>query len=141
MQKSGAVAPFTKILDRYEPRIYKGITERIFKERNKEHKKTFNNLGKKNDSKLSEEVWRIKELGGNPQVTWKILQKSKTYNPQARRCALCLTEKLAIAEHEGKDILNKRSEIVAKCRHQLKYQLAQIDSKDWRQINDVNDVK
>ena len=117
-------------LPRYEPRIYKGITERIFKERNKEHKKTFNNLGKKNDSKLSEEVWRIKELGGTPQVTWKILQKSKTYNPQARRCALCLTEKLAIAEHEGKDILNKRSEIVAKCRHQLKYQLAQIDSKD-----------
>ena len=117
-------------LPRYEPRIYKGITERIFKERNREHKKTFNNLGKKNDSMLSEEVWRIKELGGTPQVTWKILQKSKTYNPQARRCALCLTEKLAIAEHEGKDILNKRSEIVAKCRHQLKYQLAQIDSKD-----------
>ena len=99
----------------------------------------FNNLGRKNDSKLSEEVRRIKELGGIPQVTWKILLKSKSQNPQARRCALCLTEKLAIAEHEGKDILNKRLEKVAKCGNQLKYQLAQIDSKDWRQIND--DVK
>ena len=87
-------------------------------------------MGKKNDSKLSEEVWRIKEAGGTPIVKPKILQKSKTYNPQAKRCALCLTEKLAIAEHEGKDILNKGSKIVAKCNHQLKYQLAQIDSKD-----------
>ena len=51
-------------LPRYETRIYKGITERAFKERNTEHKKAFNNLRKKTDSKLSEEVWRIKELGG-----------------------------------------------------------------------------
>ena len=123
-------ATVTSDLPRYEARIYKGITERFFKERNKEHKQSFNNPGKKTDSKLSEEVWRIKEAGGTPLVTWKILKKSKTYNPQAKRCALCLTEKLAIAEHEGKDILNKRSEIVAKCRHQLKYQLAQIDTKD-----------
>ena len=122
-------ATVTSDLPRYEARIYKGITERFFKERNKEHKQSFNNPGKKTDSKLSEEVWRIKEAGGTPLVTWKILKKSKTYNPQAKRCALCLTEKLAIAEHEGKDILNKRSEIVAKCRHQLKYQLTQIDTK------------
>ena len=117
-------------LPQYEQRIYKGITERVFKERNKEHKQTFNNPRKKTDSKLSEEIWRIKDAGGTPQLTWKILERSKSYNPQAKRCTLCLTEKLAIAEHRGRDILNKRSEIVAQCRHQLKYQLAQIDSKD-----------
>ena len=107
-------------LPRYETRIYKGITKRIWKERYKKHRQAFNNPNKKTDSMLSEEDWRIKDAG----VTWRILQRSKEYTPQARRCALCLTEKLAIAEHEGRDILNKRSEIVAKCRHQLKYELS-----------------
>ena len=40
------------------------------------------------------------------------------------------TEKSAIVEHEGRNILNKRTEIVAKCRHLLKYELSQKDSKD-----------
>ena len=111
-------------LPRYETRTYKGITKRIWKERYKEHRQAFNNITKRTDSMLSEEVWRIKDAGGTPEVTWRILQRSKAYTPQSRRCALCLTEKLAIAEHEGRDILNKRSEIVAKCRHQFKYQLS-----------------
>ena len=115
---------------RYEARTYKGITERTFKERFKEHNKTFRDPKRKAESELSKEVWNIKEAGGTPVVTWCILQKSRTYNPTARRCALCLTEKLAIAEHTGKDLLNKRSEVVAKCRHQFKYQLENIDSKD-----------
>ena len=122
-------------LPRYETRIYKGITKRIWKERFKEHKKAFNNPAKRTDSMLSEEVWRIKEAGGTPEVTWRILQKSKSYTPQARRCALCLTEKLAIAEHEGRDMLNKRSEIVAKCRHQFMYELANKDNDNLRQTN------
>ena len=71
-------------LPRYETRIYKGITKRIWKERFKEHKKAFNNPAKRTDSMLSEEVWRIKEAGGTPEVTWRILQRSKAYTPQAR---------------------------------------------------------
>ena len=115
---------------RYEARTYKGITERTFKERFKEHNKTFRDSKLKADTELSKEVWNVKDAGGTPVITWRILQKSRTYNPTAQRCALCLTEKLAIAEHTGKDLLNKRSEVVAKCRHQFKYQLENIDSKD-----------
>ena len=40
---------------------------------------------------------------------------------------LCTTEKLAIAEYKGREMLNKRTEAVAKCRHQLKYALASMD--------------
>ena len=115
---------------RYEARTYKGITERTFKERFKEHNKTFRDPKLKADSQLSTEVWKIKQAGGTPVITWKILQKSRTYNPSTQRCALCTTEKLAIAEHTAKDLLNKRSEIIAKCRHQFKYQLENKDSKD-----------
>ena len=84
----------------WKVRVYRRITE--MKERNKEHKEAFTNPNKKTNSKLSEEIWRIKEAGGTPQVTWKILERRKSYNPQAKRCVLCLTEKLAIAEHRGK---------------------------------------
>ena len=73
-------------------------------------------------------MWKIKEAGGTPVI---ILQKSRTYNPSTQRCPLCTTEKLvAIAEHTAKDLLNKRSEIIAKCRHQFTYQLVNKDSKD-----------
>ena len=89
---------------------------------------------------LSEEVWRIKDAGGTPEVTWRILQRSKAYTPQSRRCTLCLTEKLAIAEHEGRDILNKRSEIVAKCRHQFKYQLSNKVTEEWRQTHGLRQI-
>ena len=79
---------------------------------------------------LSEEVRGIKDAGGTPEVTWRILQRSKAYTPQSRRCTLCLIEMLAIAEHEGRDILNKRSEIVVKCEHQLMYQPSIRDTED-----------
>ena len=46
--------------------------------------------------------------------------------------ALCVTEKLAIPEHTAKDLPNKGSEIMAKCRHPFKNQLENNDSKDWR---------
>ena len=114
-------------LPRYQPKIYKGITERPAKERIKEHKKSFGNLRYRGESELSKEIWRIKDLGGTPEVSWEILRRTKTYNPKTKRCALCLHEKLAIAEHEGNDMLNKRSEAVAKCMHQNKYALSKLD--------------
>ena len=114
----------------YGARLYKGITERAFKDRYKEHKKTFNNRRYENDSELSKEIWQIKDAGGVPEIKWKVVRKTRTYNPNTKTCMLCLSEKLSIAEHVGRDLLNKRSEIIAKCRHQTKYCLSQIDSKD-----------
>ena len=41
---------------------------------------------------------------------------------------LCLNEKLEILEYEGDNILNKRSELVSKCRHRNKFMLRQYDT-------------
>ena len=120
-------ATVTSDLPNYGEKAYKGITERPFKERFKEHKKSFNNRRLINDTELSKEIWRIKDQGGRPSVEWKILKKSKSYNPKSKRCMLCLTEKLGIAEYNGSNLLNKRSEAVAKCRHQNKYCLSTLD--------------
>ena len=43
---------------------------------------------------------------------------------------LCLNEKLAIALHKQDNILNKRTEIISKCRNSNKYNLANYDTKD-----------
>ena len=111
-----------------QTRTYKGITKRPWKDRFKEHKKSFRDRKLISDTELSKEIWSIKDKGGTPTVKWKILRKAKPYNPNSKRCLLCLTEKLAIAEHEGRDMLNKRSEAVAKCRHQNKYALSNLDT-------------
>ena len=54
----------------------------------------------------------------------------KSYNQTSKRCLLYLNEKLEIALHKDHNILNKRSEVISKCRHRNKYILANYDSKD-----------
>ena len=120
----------TSDLPNYKEKLYKGISENWFKLRYGNHKKSFNHKIYKNDSELSNEYWKVKEKGGNPKVTWRILKKCSAYNPESKRCLLCISEKLEIAEYNGDNILNKRSEVVSKCRHQNKYALAKFDSND-----------
>ena len=73
---------------------------------------------------LSSEFWRIKENNGTPTVSWKIVKKAKAYRPETKICSLCIAEKFEIANYPGNNLLNKRSEIIAKCRHRRKYKLA-----------------
>ena len=58
------------------------------------------------------------------------LEPHKSYNQSPKRCLLCLNEKLAIALHKDDNMLNKRSEIIIKCRHRNKYMPAIYDRKD-----------
>ena len=78
---------------------------------------------KSNSSELSKEVWRIKDKGGELSIKWRIIKHHAAYNPVAKRCNLCLSEKLSILEYEGRNILNKRDELMSKCRHRNKYTL------------------
>ena len=45
------------------------------------------------------------------------------YTCGSKRFDLYFTEKLLIAAHDPKTLLNKRSEIVSQCRHQNKFTL------------------
>ena len=122
-------ATITSDLRGYKDKIYKGISEPEFKVRFKNHEKAFKHTQYRNDCALSIEYWRIKEKGGTPKVKWKLIRKCPGYNPQSKRCILCLSEKLEIAEYEGDDMLNKRSEIVLKCMHRNKFMLGKFDKK------------
>ena len=101
----------------FREKKYKGITYNAFKTRLGNHEKDFRDVKYKNATELSKEVWRIKELGGQHQIKWKIISQHPPFNPSSKRCQLCLHEKLEILEHDGPELLNKRSEIISKFRH------------------------
>ena len=107
----------------YGSKAYIGITEPKFKVRYGNHKKALNHEKYKTDTELSKEVWRIKEKNANFNISWNAVKQYAAYNPVTKRCSLCLNEKLAILENVNNNLLNKRSEIISKCRHKNKYKL------------------
>lgn len=107
---------------------YIGVSEPKCKVRIGNHKKSFNNRRYEKDSELSKYVWTLKDQGVDYSIGWFILKKTSGYNNKTHTCNLCLTEKLLISEHKDKDkLLNKRSELVSKCRHENKYLLKNFD--------------
>ena len=68
-------------------------------------------------NELSKEFWEIKKRSGTPKITWKIIRIYRSYNPNSKRCLLCLKEKNEIATCKGDKLLNKRTEIINTCRH------------------------
>ena len=123
-------ATLTSNQDNYQHKIYYGITETKFKQRYANHIKSFKHEKHQSDTELSNKLWSIKNNNCTPNIKWKILRKHQTYNPNTKRCSLCLSEKLEIARYKGHDHLNKQSEIINKCRHRNKFALALYDSQD-----------
>ena len=117
-------------LPNYTDKVYIGISEPPFKLCYANHIKSFNIARYKNDTELSKEVCRIKEKNGKPSIKWSIIKKCLPYQPNKKRCALCLNEKTETATYWDTNLLNKKHELVSKCRHMNKYMLASFDSKD-----------
>ena len=63
----------------------------------------------------------------------KSLGQYQPYNVNTKQCLLCLNEKLQIAICRRNNILNKRTEIISKCRHR-KYWQVMIT---WIETSDV----
>ena len=114
-------------IQNYGEKVYKGVTATTWKERYRNHLKSFNNEKYEKDTELSKEVWRIKRKSKEYRIKWRLIKQLPAYNPITKRCILCLKEKLAILEHDGPDQLNKRSEIIGACRHEQKHMLSEYD--------------
>ena len=59
-------------------------------------------------------------------MKWHIKTKAMSYKCGSRKCDSCLAEKVAIAQFEGVVLLNKRTELLSKCRHGNKLIIANI---------------
>ena len=109
-------------------RVYIGLAHTTFKDRYRNHKKAFNNPEYKHDTSLSTFIWSEKQKAKTPTITWKIIKQAAPYNNISKKCRLCLEEKLAIISYTNSNqLLNKRNELVSKCRHQNNFLLKYYD--------------
>ena len=106
---------------------YIGLTEGTFKQRYTQHNLTFRNRKYANSTELAKHIWKLKDNKENYKINWSIISSASAYNNISKRCNLCITEKLHIIKADKARNLNKRTELISKCRHENKYFLANID--------------
>jgi hypothetical protein len=106
-----------------DTQTYIGLTERTFKARYNNHTASFRNNNLRNSTELSKHIWYLKDNDRQYTISWKIIKHAKAFNNKGKRCNLCLCEKLYIIYHHNMASLNKRSELLATCRHQAKFLL------------------
>ena len=94
---------------------YVGLAGGTFKERFNNHKKSFKNIAYQRETELSKYIWGLKNDNKDYVIEWEILKKSNTHKRQSGQCNLCLDEKLELLQL--KSSINKRSELISKCRH------------------------
>ena len=106
-------------------KTYIGITEGPWKHRHAVHNCSFRNKEYNARTALTDYVWKMKEnYGEMPTIKWSVIKTMPAYSNISRRCLLCLQEKLCIIEHDNQEnLLNRKSELVTKCRHANKFLL------------------
>ena len=77
------------------------------------------------ESALSKHIWKLKN--NKPyNISWSVAAHASPYRCGMRRCDLCLTEKIVIIQADPKTLLNKRTELISKCRHRNKFYVKNI---------------
>ena len=112
-----------KLLLRHKFIKFKFVAVSDFKARYYNHIQSFKNPSKRNQTELSKLIWNLKDAGHSPAIKWSIACRATAYTCGMKQCHLCLSEKLAILLAKPDTLLNKRSELVAKCRHRNKFKL------------------
>ena len=107
-------------------KTYYGLTENTFKARWNNHQSNLRNTEQSHKTSLSSYVWKCKNDHLEPKITWSIKAKAYALSSGGKQCDLCLTEKLTILMADPKSTLNKRDEIMAKCKHKRKYILGTV---------------
>ena len=101
------------------------LSENTFKDRFYKHKNSFKYKSKRNATEISNFVWENKHANAETNLVWNKLDKPRAYNPEVKKCLLCLTEKYHIT-FSKLSLLNSRKELVTICQHENKFYLAKI---------------
>ena len=109
-------------------KVYIGPTEHSFKSRYNGHTSTFRHRKLANSTTLSKYIWDLKYSGTNYRIKWSVLKRARAYSAGTKTCNLCLCEKLCILNADRRNLLNKKSELINKCRHLNKYQTCNFKS-------------
>merc|ERR1712105_189355 len=106
-----------------ERKLYIGLTELPFKTRFYNHTQSFKKKKHRHDTELSRYIWQLKKKKKRYSIKWSIVTKARAYSNETKKCDLCLTEKLQIIKADKRNLLNSRSELISKCRHENKFYL------------------
>ena len=112
-----------------DERTYYGTVEGPFKGRVNTHRTSFRHRKYEKSTKLSEYVWCLKDNDTPSTIKWSVAKKSHPYTCGTRKCDLCLSEKLLIAQGNPAKLLNKRDELISKCRHRNKFTLTNFKNR------------
>ena len=112
---------------------YVGSTANEFKVRYRNHKSSFINENKKNETALSQYIW-ANDLNKNednekihPTVSWEILKKCSVYRGGQDTCSLCTGEKLEILKNKvNPSNINHRSDLGGRCAHRNRHMLSGV---------------
>jgi hypothetical protein len=108
--------------DNGKTRHYIGITATTFKERFRNHQKSFSiAITYANDTELSKYIWSLKKSNRPYKIKLTILKHSSAYRSGRNQCNLCTDEKLYIMKYKKNSLVNKRSEIFSNCVHQKQF--------------------
>ena len=110
---------------------YIGLTENTFKQRYTQHKSTLTHKKHQTSTELSKYIWQLKDKEQAHDVKWSITTHAAAYSNKTKRCNLCITEKLHILNADKSSLLNKRSELISKCRHENKFYLINFNSNNY----------
>ena len=103
---------------------YYGTPEGEFKSRYNNHTQSYRHTSHISDTELSKYLWTLKANGTDYHLKWSMY--ASRYEYDSRRCDLCLIEKIIIALADSKVLLNKRTELISKCRHRNKFILNKV---------------
>ena len=97
-------------------KTYIGLTATDFKSRYGVHTKAFSDPSYCQTT-LSKHILELKNKGIELTVTWKIVDKGKSYSPVSDVCQLCNKEAYHIIFEPAMAELNNRSELFSTCMH------------------------
>ena len=101
-----------------EPKTYIGLCSTDFKARLGVHKDSFKNPQKLNiQTSLSKHIHKLETKNIEHEVTWKLIDRGRTFSPITNVCQLCTREAYYILFHPNSASLNSRSELYSACRH------------------------
>ena len=111
--------------------FYFGLVKTTFKDRCTNHKWDVKCIKYQYNTELTKYIWNLKNNSIKYNIQCKVVDKVYG-NANPTMCKLCLTEKLWIINHiNDNNILNKKSELINKCRHLNRFLLKHVKKKQW----------
>ena len=104
---------------------YHGLTSTSFKARHSNHLTSFRDPKYRHSTRLSTHIWELKEDGIQDfDLKFSIEKLAPAYKRETQKCLLCLEEKRFIMYKNQEESINKRTEILNKCRHKRSHLLS-----------------